>query len=142
MTKINFYILGQTEEADRLHFTCRLVTKARQLGHRILLQAEHQQQAEILSQLLWEVQPDSFLPHALPGETATENTPISLNIGDDPGSQHHDLLINLSSQIPAFFSRFERVSEVACQLAPQLTASREHWKFYQDRGYPLELHKL
>jgi len=59
----------------------------------------------------------------------------------EPG-QHHDVLINLAAEIPEYFSRFERVFEVVSQDPAVLNATRSHYKFYQDRGYPLKRHDL
>jgi len=41
-------------------------------------------------------------------------------------------------QAPAFFSRFERVAEVVTQEPDHLEALRAAWRFYKDRGYPLQ----
>ncbi len=55
---------------------------------------------------------------------------------------HNDLLINLQLDVPPFFSRFQRVAEVVTQDDASLTALRQSWKFYKDRGYQLEKHDL
>jgi DNA polymerase-3 subunit chi len=51
-------------------------------------------------------------------------------------------LINLQLGIPDFFSRFQRVAEVVTQEPASLSALRESWKFYKERGYQLEKHDL
>ncbi len=139
MTRVDFYILPLSDEAQRLQFACKLTEKAWNLGHRVLLYADSEAQANALDQLLWQTRPESFLPHNNAADK--QPAPIEISCEDDPGD-HHDVLINLALEIPGFFSRFERVSEIVCQEPQQLTASRERWKFYQDRGYPLKSHKL
>jgi len=52
------------------------------------------------------------------------------------------LLINLGLDVPGFFSRFERVAEVVDGDETQKAKGRERFRFYKDRGYPLETHKL
>jgi DNA polymerase-3 subunit chi len=45
--------------------------------------------------------------------------------------------VNLDSQQPEFFSRFERVIEVVTGDDEDRQAARARWKFYQERGYAL-----
>ncbi|MES9977893.1 MAG: DNA polymerase III subunit chi, partial [Candidatus Thiodiazotropha sp. 6PLUC5] len=59
----------------------------------------------------------------------------------DAGAEK-DVLINLSQEVPNFFSRFERVAEVIDQEPPVVTAGRERFRFYRDRGYPLKKHDI
>ena len=53
-----------------------------------------------------------------------------------------DFLINLSNEVPPFFSRFERLAEILDQEEPILLAGRKRYLFYRDRGYNLEYHQL
>ena len=58
----------------------------------------------------------------------------------DHGSEkfpHHDLLISLHDECPAFFSRFERVIEIIGNDAEDSRSGRLRFKFYRDRGYEL-----
>ena len=66
---------------------------------------------------------------------------IAIGWGQDPEG-HSDLLINLQLEIPAFFSRFQRVAEVVTQDTDSLAALRRSWTFYKERGYQLEKHDL
>jgi len=133
MTKVDFYILSQASETARELLACRLTEKAWRLGHRIYLHTTDAPQCQRLDEQLWHFRPDAFIAHPHPS--------IHLGWQGDP-VEHHDVLINLSLQVPAFFSRFERITELVCQHAPILAASRENWKFYQQRGYPLQSHRL
>lgn len=139
MTRVDFYILPQAEDSARLHYVCRLAEKAWQQGNRILIHAASPDAAQKIDQMLWTFRADSFLPHdRLP---AMQLSPVHIGTGEDSGS-HHDLLINLGASIPAFFSRFERVAEVVTQEEKQLVQSRERYRFYRERGYPLETHNI
>ncbi len=139
MTRVGFYVVQAAEAGQRLHVAARLADKAFAQGHRIYLNAEDKQQAAALDELLWSFRPASFLPHALSGEARGEQ--ISIGWGQDPGN-HNDLLINLQLEIPAFFSRFQRVAEVVTQDEASLAALRKSWVFYKERGYQLEKHDL
>ena len=144
MTRVDFYILDSDDPVLRMRFACRLAEKAWRMGNRIHIHASDRMTAETLDNLLWETRPEAFIPHAL--TPATKGTPIHIGYGENgygkDGGQHHDLLINLCEDIPLFFSRFDRVSEIVTQIPEQLATSRERFKFYRERGYPLESHKI
>ena len=139
MTKVGFYVIQSDAPDARLSVAARLTEKAFQAGHRIFINASDEQQARELDALLWSHRPGSFLPHGLQGDEHTDT--IAIGWGQEPAN-HNDLLINLQLEIPAFFSRFDRVAEVVTQDAESLDALREAWRFYKARGYQLEKHDL
>lgn len=139
MTRIDFYLLPQHNEASRQLFACRLAEKAWRLDNRILIQTADNETGEKLDTLLWSFRTDSFLPHAaLP---ASQQTPVHIGWHEDT-STHHDLLINLSATVPSFFSRFARVAEIVTQEESQLSISRQRFRFYQERGYDIKINDM
>jgi DNA polymerase-3 subunit chi len=58
----------------------------------------------------------------------------------EPG--HQDILVNLSGEVPDFFSRFSRVAEVVPLDDTKRDSARVNYKFYKDRGYPLAYHAM
>ena len=140
MTRVDFYILPESTADARLQFACRLLHKAVKLGHQCYIHCDNPQQAQTIDQLLWQFQPTSFLPHKLLGEAGAPCT-IEIGCGDDPGP-HNDVLINVSSAIPDFFSRFQRVSEIASQDPNTLDNLRNNYRFYQQRNYPFHRHDM
>lgn len=140
MTRVDFYILPEQGPDARQAFVCRLLQKTVKLGHNIYIHCQHEQQARDLDQLLWQFQANSFLPHKLI-DAAGAACPIEIGFNHDPGP-HNDLLINLSAEIPPFFSRFQRVSEIITQDEDILQAGRKNYRFYQDRNYPLHRHDM
>ena len=139
MTRVGFYVVQASGAEQRLQVAARLADKAHARGHRIYINAVDKAQAQQLDELLWSFRPASFLPHALAGEPHSEQ--VAIGWGQDPGN-HSDLLINLQLEIPAFFSRFARVAEVVTQDEGSLSALRDAWRFYKERGYQLEKHDL
>lgn len=139
MTQVDFYVLDDAGPRSRALFACRLTEKAFGLGHRVFLHAGSEGAARELDDLMWTFRDGSFLPHALAGDG--EDTPVHIGHGAEPGEGFH-LLINLAAEVPAFFSRFERVAEVVDGDETQKAKGRERFRFYKDRGYPLETHKL
>lgn len=139
MTRVGFYVVQAAGESQRLQVAARLTNKAFQRGHRVYLNTNSEAQARELDTLLWSFRPDSFLPHGLNGETDSDQ--IAIGWGQEPHG-HDDLLINLQLEIPPFFSRFQRVAEVVTQDPTSLSALRQSWRFYKERGYQLEKHDL
>lgn len=141
MTRIDFYLVNNAaNDREKLQFTCRLAQKAYQQGHRIYIHADNNATCNELDHLLWTFQQDSFVPHALATE-ANEDTPVIIGSTEPPEDQH-EVLINLAAKTPAFFSRFERMAEVIGGTEDDKNAGRERFRFYRDRGYPLETHQL
>lgn len=149
MTKVDFYILNDSAIQQRHVFACRLAEKAYKLGHQVYIHSDDEAQANAIDQLLWSHRPGSFVPHqleaagnaaqALPNPPAVQ---VGFEQGQGSSASLNGLLINLSDQVPGFFSRFERVSEIVIQEPGITTATREHYKFYRDRGYALQNHDL
>lgn len=139
MTQVDFYILAESAPRARMLFACRLAEKAFGLGHRVFVHAGSEGEARELDDLMWTFRDGSFLPHGLSGEAA--EAPVHIGAGAEPGQGFH-LLINLGAEVPGFFSRFERVAEVVDGGEAGKARGRERFRFYKDRGYPLETHKL
>ena len=55
---------------------------------------------------------------------------------------HITVLINMASDVPLFFSHFERVAEIIDQSPTQKQIGRERYRFYRDRGYDLQSHNI
>src|SRR6478735_10342427 len=107
MTQIDFHILQETSVEARWLYVCRFIEKVERLGHSILVVADTLEQAQELDDLLWSFKPESFIAHQIIG--GDEDVKVEITYIGQSGSvqsgEHHDVLINLSSQIPEFFSR-------------------------------------
>ncbi|MEO1888825.1 MAG: DNA polymerase III subunit chi [Cycloclasticus sp.] len=140
MTRIDFYVLPD-DSIDKQHiFACRLAQKASKQGHRVYIHTESEQQSKKLDDLLWSFSPTSFVPHTIDANDC-ENNPVYISHSGDP-LDIHDVLINLTQQTPDCFGRFERFAELVNQDEAIKQAGRERFKFYKNRGYPLQTHKL
>jgi len=94
-----------------------------------------------MDQLLWTFRDQSFIPHELLPNADLKTTPVIIGWSGD-AAEECDVLINLATEIPVFFSRFERLVEIVGKEPAQKQASRDHYRYYQERGYPLTNHKL
>jgi DNA polymerase III subunit chi len=136
MTTVYFYVLGKNTAQDRLEFCCRLAAKAFRDGRKVYINTQNPAQTKQLDELLWCYQQGAFIPHS---SDALQVAPVNIGDGEVPPG-HDDVLINLSDPIPGFFSRFERVLEVVIQDEAVLNQTRQHYKFYRDRGYDVTHH--
>ena len=135
MTRIDFY---QTS-GDEYAFACRLIDLVYRKGHQIYVHTSTAEQAKTLDVQLWTFKEDSFVPHSLHSEAM--DVPIKIGFDHEP-EEHQDVLINLSGQIPHFFSRFDRVAEVVPVDQNSRKSARESYAYYKERGYVLKYHKI
>jgi DNA polymerase-3 subunit chi len=139
MPQVDFYILPSPQPAARLDFACKLVEKAWRMGHRIHLHCADAGQRDELDARLWQFKGESFVPHnSVEDDPAA---PITLGLGDTPASQD-DLLVNLDLKIPGGFERFQRIVEIVVEDPAIRQAARDNFRFYRERGYPLQDHRL
>ncbi|MBL4743613.1 MAG: DNA polymerase III subunit chi [Cycloclasticus sp.] len=140
MTRIDFYVLPDDSVEQQHIYACRLAQKASKQGLRVYIHTESEVQSKQLDDLLWSFSPSSFVPHTMSADEVANN-PVYINHSGDP-IDIHDVLINVSTQTPECFARFERLAELVNQNEQIKVAGRERFKFYKSRGYPLNTHKI
>ncbi|MGD8416104.1 MAG: DNA polymerase III subunit chi [Pseudomonadales bacterium] len=138
MTRIDFYILQDVNQAAQYRFACRLAAKAIAGGQPAVLHARDEASARELDELLWHYPDRRFLPHAVAGDAGDAHAPLLVTWQDPPGFD--GVLFNLTPDVPHFFNRFHRVVEVVVQS--ELDQGRERYRFYRHRGYPLYDHQM
>lgn len=142
MTEVEFHF----NVGDKLNFSCRLLRKAVNAGSRLVVTGEPEQLTK-LDELLWTFVPSSFLPHcqAQADQAVRAASPVLLAAAlDDPAVQGlgHGVLVNLGTEVPAGFERFERFIEVVGSDEADRQAARTRWSHYKRRGYALTSHDL
>ncbi|SEA58047.1 DNA polymerase III subunit chi [Paraburkholderia sartisoli] len=135
MTRIDFH----SNVGDALQYACRLLRKAYQAGQPTVVLADAAR-LRVLDEQLWTFSPLDFVPHCMAGSALAATTPIVLTTDLDD-APHHQVLLNLGAGVPAQFARFERLLEVVGNAPDELAAGRERYRFYRDRGYPLNNYK-
>ena len=139
MTQVDFYVLPENGSLTGYAAVGRIAEKALSRGHQIFVQVADEATATALHDSLWTFRTESFLPHAIVGNDDGEPLVIGW---DDPSLEHDDVLINTTGAVPGHFARFGRLAEIVAPDAATIEASREAWRFYRDRGYPLAKHDL
>lgn len=143
MTRVDFYLLSSSEPGAKERVACKLADKAYRLGHRAYLLAPGADAARALDALLWTFHPLSFTPHGMLGQTDDAQEAPRILIGhEEPPADYNDVLISLWPEVPEFFSRFHRLAELVGAEETEKQRSRSKFRFYRDRGYPLETHQL
>ena len=137
MTEIRFYHL-QTRTQDQT--LPALLSKAYGQGKNIVVKLRNKQEVAALDKLLWEFNPNSFLPHGSAGTTKEQNVPLQpiwlTDIDENPNDA--DVLMvghGVDSERYADFS-------LCCKIfdghdSEAVAKAREDWKLYKDQGFEL-----
>ncbi len=139
LTKVDFYLIQGNDTSKRHHFACRLVDKAYQLGRQVHIHTDAAHIASQLDDLLWSFHDRSFIPHEIEPQNQAQ---IRVTIGYGWVPNQCDVLINLATDIPEFFSRFKRIAEIIDQNEDRRELGRTHYRHYRDHGCTLTHHEL
>ena len=138
MTRVDFHF----NAPDTLGYACRLVRKAYRAGQRVVVFADDPARLASFDQALWSFSQLDFIPHVLAGDRLAARTPVVLASADTE-LPHHEVLVNLGARLPPpFFARFERLIEVVGAADDDRGPARTRFRFYKDRGYPVQTHDL
>lgn len=145
VTRVDFYLLPDVDDHAKQRFCCRLACRAVADGERVHIRTA---QVDELDATLWDYPPQRFLPHAKLADSSGREPVTIGNTDEQPPltqpplkeGQASGVLVNAADDIPAFFTNFARVTEIV--LATERAASRDKYRRYRDRGYPLFHHEL
>ena len=132
MPRIEFYVLSTAVPGDRLRAACQLAMKAWRASLPVFLRGSDDAQCAELDELLWRFKAESFVPHNLYKDEA--DAPVAIGLDQEPASTQ-GILINLGSTLSPQVERFSRVIEIVNQEPDLLTACRENFRSYRQRGY-------
>lgn len=141
MTRVDFYLTGEASDTDKDIAVCKLTHKAFRLGHEVYILTASPEESSQLDRLLWTFSAGSFIPHAVNTGDARPTCPVLIGEQQPPESWQ-DVLISLTATVPECFSRFRRVVEVVGPTLEGKQRARERYRFYRERGYPLQAHNL
>lgn len=132
MSEVAFHV----NAPDRQGYVCRLLRKAYLKGSRVKVLVAPGEMAA-LDQALWTFAQGEFVPHARASDAPPVRARSPILITEElAGSEPiHDVLVNLSGQVPVAYTRFARVIEVVTQDQADRAGARERWKRYRDDGH-------
>jgi DNA polymerase-3 subunit chi len=122
---------------DRLEAVVVWLAQASKEGKPVLVYVPAAERSEKLDRLLWTHPATGFTPHCRTEDKLAAETPVVL-APDLDHPLHDECLLNLSDEIPPGFSRFQRLIEIVSADDGDRLPGRERFRFYRERGYPLE----
>ena len=137
MTQIDFY----THVEDKLKTACQLAAKAFAHGLKVTVWLADREAAQRFDRALWMTPAIGFVPHCAADDPLAGETPV---IVDCSGERlwNEEVLLNLRSEWPPFFSRFRRLIEIVGADEQDRAQARSRYRFYRDRGYEIRTHDL
>jgi DNA polymerase-3 subunit chi len=145
--RVDFYVLKSSTAKQRWTFACRLTEKAYLRDLKVVLLGETLAEVEAIDALLWTFSERSFVPHDIqrgrPSDTAAAAASAAVQLTQDLDSVGAtDLLVNLSSHLPARLDRFARVAEIIDADDERRRLGRERFKVYRELKLAVETHQL
>lgn len=150
MTEISFHF----NAPDKLAHACRLLRKASNAGHQVVVVGAEATLRQ-LDTALWTFSALDFVPHCFANASPAvkRNSRVVLGRGTtdgagksaEPGEANptdRQMLVNLDEPVPAGFERYERVIELVGTEASDRQAARARWKHYASRGYAMVQHDV
>ena len=132
MTRIEFYVLPGDQPAERLKTACQLAIKAWRQGMPVFIRGSDSEQCAEIDRLLWLFRTDTFVPHDLHSDNPL--APVVIGLNEAP-AQPNGLLLNLASDLSDHVEDFQRIIEIIDQQPERLSAGRENFRSYRQRGY-------
>jgi DNA polymerase-3 subunit chi len=131
--RADFYLIAKPRFREQpLLLVCELAKKACAAEQPLLVLVESMAQAEALDDLLWEFDPDAYVPHQIAGADEDDDIVPVLIVPPECDAPLRPLVLNLrAAAVP---DGFERVLEVVPSDESARGPLRERWKHYQARG--------
>ena len=142
--RADFYMIAGRPAfvAQPLLLVCKLAEKAVQAAQPCLVYCESAAQADFLDDLLWEYDPDAFVPHQIAGQDEDDDlddTPVLLvPPGVDAGQR--PLVINLRAELPP--AGYQRVLEIVPADESAREPARRRWLEYKQLGHELKRNEM
>ncbi len=148
--RVDFYVLKSSTPKQRWTFACRLTEKAYLRDLKVVLLGDTVAEIEAIDALLWTFSERSFVPHDIhrarpsdsPGPAAAGPAPAVQLTHDLDSVGSADLLVNMSTRLPAPLDRFARVAEIIDADDERRRLGRERFKAYRELKFAVETHQL
>ena len=145
MKQVDFYLISNQVNNAKYKLASRLSNKLHRLNQSALIITDNETSTTELDQVMWSFSDTSFLAH----DHISDDTHLSsIQIGDaslaSPSllEKNHNVLINISSEVPIFNHHFNRIAEIVEQDEQSKTAARVRFKRYQTEGFEIKTHQI
>ena len=148
--RVDFYVLKSSTAKQRWTFACRLTEKAYLRDLKVVLLGDTLAEIEAIDALLWTFSERSFVPHdihrgraGVAATAADAGSAAAVQLTQDLDSVGSaDLLVNVSTRLPAQLDRFARVAEIIDADEERRRLGRERFKVYRELKLAVETHQL
>lgn len=138
--RVDFYKLDSQNRSGISRFCCKLADKVFRLGNPVFVKTRDEAETRLLDELMWTFSDNSFLAHAIQGDTSEQDAPVV--IGHHAADRAAYLLINLSDELPEDSHNYERIAEIINTDPQTLQSGRARYGAYRKDGYPLHFHEI
>lgn len=130
--EVSFYHLERQTLDDVLP---KLLTRVLAGDHKAVVLADTIERVNHLNERLWTFDPGSFMPHGAKSDGAETEQPIYLTT-DEENPAGADIMVVVDGAIPNSIESYSRCLDVFDgRNDDAVTAARERWKAYRDKGY-------
>jgi len=145
----NFCSLEMSELAIHTHvpdpflYQCLILKKAHRLGISVALLFDNQQDCDLLDELLWTFDKQSFIPHAQTHSPGFQKGAYQLAMNPAELQPAQMLVLatrNVPQNILQLLEQFPKVIDIVGTNDPFLTLGRERWKAYRRVGIQPVIH--
>ena len=128
MTRIQFYIIATEDSTEQFAYALRLAMQNLAMGKHLHIHTESAKDTRTLLEQIAD-------------KLTCGDERLTIDHKGTPGPVR-EVLLNLSSEVPYFFSSFEATLEIICDGSATKAMGRERYRYYQTRGYPLRHHEV
>ncbi|TKB53055.1 DNA polymerase III subunit chi [Ferrimonas aestuarii] len=139
MAIATFYLLTDDRQQQ---LACWLASECYRKGQQLYLHCEDEAQAHQVDELLWQFDPERFVPHNLVGEGPRGGAPVEIGYGNQSSSKKRLVLINLAAKVPNFAVNFGQIFDFVPVATEAKTVARERYRAYRQLGIELATHDL
>ena len=139
--RVDFYVLKSSTAKQRWTFACRLTEKAYLRDLKVVLLGDTRAEVEAIDALLWTFSERSFVPHDIHSGRPGAAPAVQLTQDLDSVASA-DLLVNVSTRLPARLDRFARIAEIIDADDERRRLGRERFKVYRELKLAVETHQL
>lgn len=139
--RVDFYVLKSSTAKQRWTFACRLTEKAYLRDLKVVLLGDTLAEVEAIDALLWTFSERSFVPHDIHSGAPGAAPAVQLTQDLDSVASA-DLLVNVSTRLPARLDRFARIAEIIDADDERRRLGRERFKVYRELKLAVETHQL
>lgn len=148
MSNALFYVMpdeanSPTEAAQHVHrLACELAQNAYVKQQLVYIHTQDKQQAYAVDELLWQFEPNAFVPHNLKGEGPVTGAPVEIGFDTLGANKKRHLLINLADQVPSFAVNFAQIIDFVANDTGFKAIARDRFRQYKRLGVTLNTQDL